>query len=55
MKLVDKGISIQIRIFCEKWKFYQEEIEDKINYEERISLMSLIVIQAYMKLHVMQG
>ena len=55
MKLVDKGISIQRRIFCEKWKFYQEEIEDKINYEERISLMSLIVIQSYMKLHVMQG
>ena len=55
MKLVDKSISIQRGISCGKWTFYQEKIEVAINYEEGISLTSLIVIQAYMKLYVMQG
>ena len=44
----------QRRISCEKWTFYQEVIKVEINYEEKISLMSLIVIQVYMKLYVMQ-
>ena len=35
MKLVDKSTSIQRKISCEKWKFYQEKIEDEINYKRK--------------------
>ena len=38
-----------------KWTFYQEEIEVEINSEEKFAMMSLIVLQVYMKLYVMQG
>jgi len=35
MKLVDKSTSIQRKISSEKWKFYQEKIEDEINYKRK--------------------
>ena len=35
MKLVDKSTSIQRKISCEKWRFYQQKIEDEINYKRK--------------------